>query len=464
MTQKTVKFTAQERLDLIDANALQSLVYDYMNEVGGLFSAAGCINPFSVAYSISGGTVYNATLSAFSYVTRVRSLSRSNPAGSSIPATWKSKVVHFDPSEESTEVVDYTAARTAANADYTSANPNTDDNGQTVTGYEASNRFPTNPSALPMLLARVVEVDEDSDTRRRWDVPGAAEVSYTSLRRTALRTEFSWADSQAYPTSTSEWVVVGKIVGWLESGGVLGEPVLRPLYVWDDQLIYSSYTFDWSYEDSNPYGVNGDELADTGAVPFSVGHQFGLSHMLFMLRRAMQRQANIGRYDGAAYERRHWDTQPDHSTHAQAQVTPKAIVTATRDPASTDYTITAEIIGRDPVSYSKTANAAAAEAHTLELDAVDLVAAGLLSADVNTYIVGGRPVTDLDFSIASPGSGAKWFDQIWNRKNTSTGDWEFNVRFKGDVTAYEGVAVPRITWDVVGETNWDSYTLTVLFY
>jgi len=432
MTQKTVKFTAQERLDLIDANAFQSLVYDYADESLGMImgQAEGCLTPFSAVFSTAGPN-FLVTLSAFTYLTSYENLTRANALLTTIPASWKAVAAEFNPAEESTEVIDYTAVRTAAVSDYTSGNPNTDDNGRTITGgYEGANRFPTDPTAISFLWAAVTAVDEDSDVRRRWDLPSGTEVSTTSNRRTAARTSFQWAATRP----AAGWVAVAKIVGWYEATGVLTVPVLRPLFAWDTPAIYGAWTTEKPYEDSNRFGFNHLEsgLLDLGVSPFLATAQLGLAHVLFLLRKAVFESRFQGSDDLPAED--HWLDTPEHSLKGLQAVTPKCLLRVQRDSSTTVCNVTFQATGHNEISFTK--DAGPASDHNLDITGADLTAAGVSAAGLalwNATDLAVSAFTKEGVAIA-PGGTVSVANQVFSR-NEVVGTWRVTSVFQSSTGA-----------------------------
>jgi hypothetical protein len=446
MTEKSIILAAQDRLDKIDIDAIQALVYRYAQEAfGGLMGQAnGCLSPFSVAFS-QVGPVYYATLSAFSYAYSKGDLTRDNSAGTSIPASWLGRVLTFDPSEESYEQLDYTAARTAAVAGYAlySGEPNLDENGREVSEFDyiAWNRI---RGGMPFIWATPQATDEDSDVRRRWDLVSKDETSYTTNRRTAIRSVLQVSDTQ--PTATA--IAVGKFVGWNLSGGALSTPVIRPVMAWDNPDLYAPES-EVSYEDSNRYTTRDLDIME-GASPYDQISQMGLGQLLLQIRKAIwnMKIGSNGRGESVSGD---WSTPIFQSLYDALFLTPKATMKVVRSYDTTDITITYEALGKEPVTFTKTAPGST---HTVVVSSGDISSAG------------GDPTffTSHDRMAASVEQGS-------NSGAGSATSWEACISYApGQVQIYSHWADDTGARIEPGQTGWQAtlncftYTTTVLFW
>ena len=151
-----IKVYPQERLDIVDVDALQTLVYTYVQEAMGslIGPARGCLSQPSVTFI--DGTPDKISLSDFSFVA-------SKAIGSSIFGNktkynnFASQIVKFD-----STLLDH--------GNYPIS----------LTGVDTT----------MFLWARPLMVDTDLANRRKWDVAQGAEVTFSDETRSRMRVEF----------------------------------------------------------------------------------------------------------------------------------------------------------------------------------------------------------------------------------------------------------------------------------
>jgi hypothetical protein len=151
-----IKVYPQERLDIVDVDALQTLVYNYVQEAMGslIGPARGCLSQPSVTFI--DGTPDKISLSDFSFVA-------SKAIGSSIFGNktkynnFASQIVKFD-----STLLDH--------GNYPIS----------LTGVDTT----------MFLWARPLMVDTDLANRRKWDVAQGAEVTFSDETRSRMRVEF----------------------------------------------------------------------------------------------------------------------------------------------------------------------------------------------------------------------------------------------------------------------------------
>lgn len=251
-----VRFQAQERLDLVDANALQALVYEYLGEmIGGIMGNAGGALTALEYTPASGGGVYTLELKAFQYyhsqpVTPLASVTEPDGTVRSIPRAYTGQVVTFNPNDEGqTATVDWSSIRQTW---VTSAQP-ADQTGLNAKLAVHGGHKPGGSLLMPFLWARPYTVDTDTDSRREWSVSAQAEVAISIPTRTRVRTEFRF--QSARPTvapsdaNQNQWVAVGRCVAWDYTSGttnanganVPDAPYIVPIYVWDQSFSLGDY-------------------------------------------------------------------------------------------------------------------------------------------------------------------------------------------------------------------------------
>lgn len=283
-----VKLHAQERFDLPDANALQSLLYSYMESALGalLGYGNGCLSRPTLTFT-QVGAVFNVTFGAFQlYYSQRETL---DPDGVTYK-TWRGRVLSHVPGGSQVSVLDYTAARAAA-----------------VAANVVPGGIPAGTAgAFPFLWARPLDLDTDTANRRQWSIPGGTEQLVALLTRTRAVVEFKLGDKQP-PTNDGkgEWCVFGKITAWNGAGTpVIGTPTITLLPVWDGGGVNAAndaVSDAWLWVDSNndlgswwtPGGNNSqtlDIIANPNGLPgvgsgaVSDNWSLGLVHLLSVVR------------------------------------------------------------------------------------------------------------------------------------------------------------------------------------
>jgi hypothetical protein len=209
-----VKLHAQERLDLDDTRALQSLIYDYVQEaLGGLMGNAHGVFSIPTAITSENGGNPVLYLRPFTFVTSVPMEvgSTGQPLGTSVVGgteytQFKTTVVNYDPEEEATQGIGLTYLR--ANFD------------QLDTYY---------------IWARPNIVDTDTGTRRKWDITSGAEITQTVETRESQRVVFQLSPSE--PISGDAWAKIGVITSFTDGDNAGSVPNIQWYSVFDDPLI-----------------------------------------------------------------------------------------------------------------------------------------------------------------------------------------------------------------------------------
>jgi hypothetical protein len=233
--QDGVKFDALERLDLVDARALQDIVYTQLHEmVGGLLGAgSGALGAFTSTGHNDGATWY-VDIGAFQFY---YSFPARRTDGSLIgDGITKGFVITHDPldsGQSSESTLDVTPYRSIA---------------QGATYWDAGLLLwkAFDLAISPWLWARPTLIDTDTDARRKWDVGTSAEVAYSPDTRLRTRVEFQLnmldpnlgIPSPGVPAVPTEqpWVKVGRVVDWV-TGALPEYPVIAPLSAWDNESL-----------------------------------------------------------------------------------------------------------------------------------------------------------------------------------------------------------------------------------
>lgn len=210
-----VKLHAQERLDLDDTRALQSLIYDYVQEaLGGLMgNAHGVLSTprFAIVEPTAG--VPELRFKPFSFVTTTPVDNGTVIGGGTEYTQFKSVVVNYDPDEE---------VLTGIDIDYLREN------------------FALVVSTLgpQSIWARPVYVDTDTGTRRSWDISSGAEVTVSVQTRESQRVVFVVQNGEpSYAEGEARWARLGTITSFTDGDNAFSLPVISWNSVFDDSLI-----------------------------------------------------------------------------------------------------------------------------------------------------------------------------------------------------------------------------------
>lgn len=216
-----VKLHAQERLDLDDTRALQSLIYDYVQEaLGGLMGNAHGVLSVPQAFTSENGGAPIVYFRPFTFLTSMPMEigSTGQPLGTSVVGgteytQFKSTVVNYDPEEQATQGIDIDGLR----ADF--------DNIIASLGPQ-------------YIWARPVQVDTDTATRRKWDVVSGAEVTVSVETRESQRVAFVIQNAEpSYATGEARWAKIAQITGFTDGDNTGSAPNIKWFSVFDDPLI-----------------------------------------------------------------------------------------------------------------------------------------------------------------------------------------------------------------------------------
>lgn len=212
-----VKLYAQERLDLDDTRALQSLTEDYLQESFGalLGFGGGALSVPVVTTEENGGSPY-ITFSPFTFATTTPNTDRGAAVSGGTQYTQsKARIVNYDPAEESAPEIDITVLRSGW--------------GVIVATFGAQ-----------YVWARPILVDTDTGTRRKWDVTSGTETTFSAETRTSQRVEFVIQNAEpTYEEGESRWAKVARITGWSDGTNAGSEPQFQWYSVFDDEATFS---------------------------------------------------------------------------------------------------------------------------------------------------------------------------------------------------------------------------------
>ena len=302
MPQDTVRVEDQERLDKPDFLALQSLVYQYVNEaVGGLVgNASGLLS--SLAWTkTDDGVTWSLNLDKLVLVHSTTAARRIeahgvNPAVN-VGAAWDAIVHNFDPADTGhiNHPIDYTSARSDEQAA---------------------------PGTKPYIWARPYEVDSDVDTRRQWSVASGTETPVAVATRVRQRLEFAiGVDAPAVGILGRTWIAIARVWAWSGVDDSIAD--LRGLSAWDDVNLH---TFLQDPGDAEDYAATNASMAhplarlsesgnnrDDGTLddwPTGDERSAGLLHHLTLLRSRLQRHISGGSTDPGATVAAPWWRAP----------------------------------------------------------------------------------------------------------------------------------------------------------
>lgn len=212
-----VKLYAQERLDLDDTRALQSLTEDYLQESFGalLGFGGGVLSVPVVTTEENSGSPY-ITFSPFTFATTTPNTDRGAAVSGGTQYTQsKARIVNYDPAEESAPEIDISVLRAGWDV--------------IVATFGAQ-----------YVWARPILVDTDTGTRRKWDVTSGTETTFSAETRTSQRVEFAIQNAEpAYDDGESRWAKVARITGWTDGTNAGSEPKFIWYSVFESPDIYA---------------------------------------------------------------------------------------------------------------------------------------------------------------------------------------------------------------------------------
>jgi hypothetical protein len=321
--QDAVRFQALERLDLVDAQALQRLVYQSsMESVGAIMGkGSGCLTKPQITrkYSAGGGLsgTYTIDIGAFQfYYSYPARRSTGDIVDSEQPATATLAVADHssligdgygtayadDATQEDQTIYSVVDGKTKAwkgvvvthdPSDPSQSGLSTIDVSVLLQGmYAAWNAGTTTLSEAlsPYIWARPVLVDSDTDARREWNVTSGAESAISINTRQRVRVEFQLSsteptipvDGSGNPTEPP-YVRVGRILGHLMSERLVpaslkpDDPLIWWVSAWDDLDHWKATMEPMSGHASDPEITLVSALSNTTLFPVQGDYSTGTS-------------------------------------------------------------------------------------------------------------------------------------------------------------------------------------------
>lgn len=292
-----VKLYPQERIDLDDTRALQSLVYDYIGEaLGALWGhGRGLLSAPTATTTENSGAPY-VTLSPFTFVASVPVEERAadTPSGQTFNQ-FKALVVNYDPTEESAPEIDVDTLRGAFSV--------------IVSQFGAQ-----------YLWARPIMVDTDTATRRKWDVASGAEVTFSDTTRTSQRCEFRIQNAEpTYDASAGEakWAKIGELTGFSNGDNAGSVAQFTWISAFDDSAVnqFLHNVDQLTTNDPTDAQLSLSRLINaTSSFPYASGRSYravGLAVQLAAIRRQLALLSTGGYADNQeAVTQLNWDTAP----------------------------------------------------------------------------------------------------------------------------------------------------------
>ena len=291
-----VKLYPQERIDLDDTRALQSLVYDYIGEaLGALWGhGRGLLSAPTATTTENSGAPY-VTLSPFAFVTSVPVEERAvdTPSGETLNQ-FKALVVNYDPTEESAPEIDVNTLRGAF--------------GVIVAQFGAQ-----------YLWARPIMVDTDTATRRKWDVASGAEVTFSDTTRTSQRCEFRIQNAEpTYDASAGEakWAKIGELTGFSNGDNTGSVAQFTWVSAFDDSAVnqFLANEYDVGTSSATDAQISVSRLINNASrFPYVSGRSYrsaALAVQLAAIRRQLALIGSGGLTDPTGLTPLAWDTNP----------------------------------------------------------------------------------------------------------------------------------------------------------
>ncbi|MGA1752134.1 MAG: hypothetical protein ACO395_02085 [Pontimonas sp.] len=291
-----VKLYPQERIDLDDTRALQSLIYDYIGEaLGALWGhGRGVLSAPTVTTTENNGNPY-ITFSPFTFITSVPVDGRAvDTLNGQTLNQFKAIVVNYDPSEESAPNIELGDARATFDI------------------------FIGIYGAL-YLWARPVMVDTDTASRRKWDVASGAEVTFSDTTRTSQRCEFRLlAGEPGYDASAGEakWAKIGELTGFSDGDNPGSVAQFEWISAFDDSAVnqFLANEYDIGTSSATDAQISVTRLVNSAnRFPYTNGRSYrtaALAVQLAAIRRQLALIGSGGLTDPTGLTPLAWDTNP----------------------------------------------------------------------------------------------------------------------------------------------------------
>ena len=262
MAENKVKFHALERLDLVDVNALQDNVYEYIAEaLGNFIGIAGGLLRVPTKNTISIDNVNeHIDFPDFVYLESV--------ADDDYTDAYESRIVAFDASLSNNGDCDFSAFQDSVQTYY--------NNNNALPDYTQANN-----SYFPRIYARQRVIETTNDSRRFWSPSNNTETTLTVSTRKKVAVDFLLSSTvPAFP-----YTQIGRIIQW----GLNGNNVILPNAISSIELFYAT--------DSLYFGSGTSQL-DNEAEYAQLKNQYGGG--LKMALRTIRKQISDIRGNGQA--------------------------------------------------------------------------------------------------------------------------------------------------------------------
>lgn len=247
MSGDKVKFSPLQRLDIIDVDDLQALIYEYLEKsLGGVLGdMSGVLTDNSYTYNTTNSTIIP---NDFTFL--------ASTPDSLITDAVDLRFGQYNTDEAGAGAISYLTSKNAVQS-YLDANGELP-----PSPTEASYSQVTHGSYYPIIYARTYRVDGETASRRFWSPSNNQEVTQNTIVRERQRLSFlTRADGLAPPIptgDTSYWTAIGQIVRWLESEDEVSIPIMEWKYVHDNVLLDRlSYITTYSAYLSESVGLKG---------------------------------------------------------------------------------------------------------------------------------------------------------------------------------------------------------------
>jgi hypothetical protein len=223
MSGDKVKFSPLERLDIVDADALQALIYSYIERAFG--SVVGDIGGVLVDNGYTLNTS-NSTIIPNDFTFLAKSLT------TDITNSVVSRVGLYDANLSGQSVISYLTAKNAVSSYFTtngSLPPSPSEEGYSDAIYGAY---------YPYIYARTYRANGESEARRFWSPADNLEVSQSVVVRERQKVSFlTLSPTSSVPTpsgDSSAWTRIGRITSWTTG---TYQPTLSWRYLADDSVL-----------------------------------------------------------------------------------------------------------------------------------------------------------------------------------------------------------------------------------
>lgn len=214
MSEKKIIFHPLERLDLIDVDALQTQVLNYLAQaVGNLLGrdqvssdliGATLAKPSTVSVTNGLNGAYTINFTDFTFVEMI--------SDSPVTRSRQSRVITYDATDSYHDDCDFSYVRSYVQTFY--------DSGSTlppVPTQDASYSETAHGLYYPFVWVRSEDVNAVQDTRRFWSVANGQETTSTVATRSDRAVRFA----VQYAKPTGDWVKIARIVEWSLNGSTV---------------------------------------------------------------------------------------------------------------------------------------------------------------------------------------------------------------------------------------------------